>query len=114
LNPLITGPTGTGKSLLASAFAYEVCVRGYRVRYCRVSRLLKQISIGLANAKYEKMLDDLKEANLLILDDFGLERIDVSASRDLLEIIDDRYPFEKSVLFTAQLPVNKWVSVFHD
>ena len=44
---LVTGPTGTGKSLLASAFGREACILGYSVRCYRLPLLL----VELANAR---------------------------------------------------------------
>ncbi len=38
-NLLITGPTGTGKTWLACAFANQACRQGYSARYIRLPRL---------------------------------------------------------------------------
>lgn len=114
LNLIITGPTGVGKSFFCSAFGHEASVQGYKVKYYKTTRLVNELNLGLANAKYEKILSELKKIDLLILDDFGIEVFGVAASRDLLEVIDDRYNESKSTIFSSQLPVNKWVTVFKD
>ena len=51
--------------------------------------------------------------SLPILNDFGLDRLDVIYCRDLLEIMEDRYG-SGFVLITAQLPVAQWYGVFED
>lgn len=114
LNMIVTGPTGSGKSFISSALAHEACVQGYKVKYYRTTRLAKELSLGYANAKYEKIMGELKKCDLLILDDFGLEPLSLNAAQDLLEVIDDRYTFHQSTLFVAQIPVKNWQSIFPD
>ena len=45
--------------------------------------------------------------DLLILDDFGLEALQPTDRKDLLEIIEDRHKL-KSTLITSQLAVKHW------
>jgi DNA replication protein DnaC len=114
LNLIITGPTGVGKSFFCSALGHEASVQGFKVKYYKTTRLVNELNLGLANAKYEKILAELKKIDLLILDDFGIEVLSSAASRDLLEVIDDRYNESKSTIFSSQLPVNKWLTIFKD
>ena len=114
LNLIITGPTGVGKSFFCSALGHEASVQGFKVKYYRTTRLVNELNLGLANAKYEKILSELKKIDLLILDDFGIEVLSTAASRDLLEVIDDRYNESKSTIFSSQLLVNKWLTIFKD
>jgi DNA replication protein DnaC len=48
--------------------------------------------------------------NLLILDDWGPNRLNAEQRRDPIEIFDDRYA-TASTLVTSQLPVDKWHQV---
>jgi len=52
----------------------------------------------------------LTKANLLILDDWGPERLNADQRRDLMEIIEDRYN-NAAILITSQLPLAKWHDV---
>ena len=74
LNVLITGPTGVGKSYLASALGQVMCRRGLRVLYRRVPRLFDELALARADGSYAKLLARLARASLLILDDLGLGR----------------------------------------
>ena len=49
----------------------------------------------------------LVKADLLILDDWGPDRLTASQRRDLMEIVEDRYG-RGSTLITSQLPVDAW------
>ena len=45
--------------------------------------------------------------DLLVLDDWGPDRLSASNRRDLMEIVEDRYG-RGSILITSQLPVASW------
>lgn len=112
-NLIITGATGTGKTYLVSAFGNAACRKSLKVRSYRVNRLLTDLAIGRGDGSYNRLLNDLKKPDLLILDDFGMAPIDPGACRDLLEVVDDRHD-KKSIAISAQLPVAKWHSMFED
>ena len=112
-NLFITGACGTGKTWIASAFGNAACRLGKRVASHRVARLLDHLRAARTDGTWGKLLTTLKKPDLLILDDFGLDRLDAIHCRDLLEIIEDRYG-SGSVLITAQLPLVQWHSVFDD
>jgi DNA replication protein DnaC len=112
-NMLITGPCGTGKTFLASAFGNAACRRGFPVKSRRFSRLLVELQIGRGDGAWHKILEDLKKPRLLILDDFGLANLETLHCRDLLELIDDRHGIA-STMVVSQLPVSAWHGLFAD
>ena len=112
-NLIITGATGTGKTYLISAFGNAACRKGLKVRSYKVNRLLTDLAISRGDGSYNRLLNDLKKPDLLILDDFGMAPLTPSACRDLLEVIDDRHD-KKSITISAQLPVAKWHAQFED
>ena len=109
---LITGPCGTGKTYLASAFANAACRMGFTAKCFRLTRLLVDLQIGRGDGSWMKTLGEMKKPDLLVLDDFGLEGLEVVHCRDFLEVVDDRS--KKSILLTSQLPVSSWHGVFAD
>ena len=52
----------------------------------------------------------LPKTQLLILDDWGPDRLNASQRRDLMEIVEDRYEVG-STLITSQLPIDTWHDV---
>ncbi len=53
------------------------------------------------------MLKALAKTDLLIMDDWGPEKLTDYQRRDLLEIIEDRYE-RRSIIVTSQVPVDRW------
>ena len=106
-NLIITGPTGAGKSYLVCALGHSACLNGYKVSYRRTSRLLMELSVGRGDGRYEKLLKSFSKTDLLILDDFGLSKLNDVERQDLLEIVEDRYEV-RSTAIIGQLPVEKW------
>jgi len=107
LNVLITGPTGVGKSYLASALGQAACRHRQRVVYRRVPRLFDELALARAEGSYARLLARLAKTDVLILDDLGLGVATEAQRHDLLEVMEDRYGKTATVV-TSQLPVPKW------
>lgn len=112
-NVLITGPTGVGKSFLASALGQSAIRGGYRVLYRRVPRLFEELALARAEGTYSKMLADLLKHDVLVLDDLGLAIPKAAQRHDLLEVIEDRDGRAATVV-TSQLPISKWYAWLDD
>jgi DNA replication protein DnaC len=112
-NILITGPTGCGKSYLACALAHTACREGFTALYYRCSRLFYDLSIAEADGSYAKLLKTLSRAQILIIDDWGLEPLAAGHRRHLLEVIEDRYQ-AKATIIAAQLPQDHWHKLIGD
>jgi DNA replication protein DnaC len=107
LNVLITGPTGVGKSYLASALGQAACRRRQRVVYRRMPRLFDELALARAEGTYARLLGRLAKTDVLILDDLGLGATTETQRHDLLEVMEDRYGKTATVV-TSQLPIAKW------
>jgi DNA replication protein DnaC len=107
---LITGPCGIGKSWLGCALAQKACRDGYTVHYARVPRLFADLDLAHGDGRFARLFRMLVKVDLLVMDDFGPDRISASQRRDLMEIIEDRHG-RHSTLITSQLPVEKWHEV---
>ena len=102
-NLALIGPTGVGKSWLASALGHKACRDNRSVIYQRVPRLFEELALARGDGRHARLLRSLGRADLLVLDDWGLEPLDAAARHDLLEILEERYG-RKSTLVTSQLP----------
>ena len=106
-NLIITGPTGVGKTYLACAFAQKACREGYSTLYLRMTKLFEDLALAKGDGRYLKLLASFAKADLLVLDDYGLEPLGRDQRHDLLEILEDRHGL-KSTLVTSQLPIEHW------
>ncbi|MBX9569038.1 MAG: IS21-like element helper ATPase IstB [Candidatus Obscuribacterales bacterium] len=112
-NIFITGPTGAGKTYLACALAHSACRQGFSAVYHRASSLFDELTIAKADGRYKRMLAAIANKSLLILDDFGLEKLTVENRRDLLEIVEQRYG-NCSTVITSQFEVKLWHDIIGD
>lgn len=106
-NLLFTGPCGSGKTYLACALAHQACMKGCKVKYFRLSRLLLELAQTKADGSYSKALQSLSRLDMLILDDWGLEALKAAQRNDLMEIMDDRHDNSSTVII-SQLPTDQW------
>jgi len=112
-NILITGKTGSGKSYLACALGHQACINEYKVRYLNCLKFFNELKFSKAEGTYEKKINQLKKVNLLILDDFGLQVLDVQSRLSLLEILEDRYE-NSATIISSQVEPDKWYEVIGD
>jgi DNA replication protein DnaC len=112
-NIIFTGPTGVGKSYLASALGHQACMMGFKVRYFNMSKLFTSLKMSKADASYTKEINRLEKQDLLVLDDFGLHPVETALRLALLDIIEDRHA-KRSTIFVSQIPVNKWYELLGD
>ena len=112
-NIILTGPTGSGKSYIAQAYANKAMSMGYSALYLRVPRLMQYLQAIRGDEEYLKYLSNLKRINLLILDDFGVSPLKAAEARDLLEIVEDRVN-QSSLIVTSQLGIKDWHGYLHN
>lgn len=108
---LITGPTGVGKSFLACAIGFQACEYELKTIYFTANKLIDRLVFAKADGSYFKYIDAISRTKLLIIDDFGLKKIDNKQCTMLLDIIDDRHG-RGSTVITSQLPVKSWYDCF--
>jgi DNA replication protein DnaC len=106
-NLLITGPTGIGKSWLASAFVENACRHGFTATYVRAPRLVHDLAVSRGDGSYAQRLAKLAKLDVLAIDDWLLAPLTDGERRDLLEVIEDRTE-RRSTLIASQLPPTAW------
>jgi DNA replication protein DnaC len=112
-NAILLGPTGIGKSYLASALAEAACRKGFRALFTRVPRLTEELAVARASGAYGATLARFAKVDVLVLDDFLLAPMKDSERRDLLEVLEDRYD-RSSTIITSQLPTKTWHEALGD
>lgn len=112
-NLLITGPCGVGKTWLACALGHKACRDGKSVIYQRIPRLFAELELAHGDGRFPRLFRQITKADLLILDDWGPDRLTAPQRRDLMEIVEDRYQSGSTVI-TSQLPIDAWHNVIDE
>lgn len=112
-NILLCGPTGTGKSHLAHALAFEALKQGLSVWVRPAHRLLADLNAARADGGYGRRFARLCTLDLLVIDDLGLRPLSAQASEDLYEIIRERYE-RRSLVITSNRALHEWPDIFSD
>ena len=107
---LITGPSGVGKSFLATALGYQACLAGRKVLYINMHKLLEQIQLARVEGTIITFFEKTAESDLLIIDDYGMKILEGQQLLDFMELIEDRHG-RKSTIISSQLPVDNWYEV---
>lgn len=110
---LFLGPGGSGKSHLAQAIGQAAILQGHRVIYRETHRLLEELAEAVATGRRKQYMAQLAAAPLLIVDDFGMRKLPLTAAEDLLEIVMRRYE-RTSTLLTSNRPVEDWGRLLGD
>ncbi len=110
---LFLGPVGVGKTFLASALGHAACRAGHNVLFLRSDVMLKELHQSRADHSHEKALRRLLTPDLLIVDDFGLRRLDSQQSSDVYEVLIERHKHASTIL-TSNRSVDEWVALFDD
>ena len=110
---LFLGPGGLGKSHLAQAIGQAAILQGHRVFYREAHILLDQLADAVVEGKRKQFMANLTIVPLLIIDDFGMRKLPLTAAEDLLEIVMRRYE-RASTLLTSNRPVEDWGKLLGD
>jgi len=112
-NIVVTGPTGCGKTYIACALAQKACREGHRTLYFYAPKLFRALTMAHADGSIGKLLTKLARAQVLVVDDWGIPKINEQHHRDFLEILDDRQGLG-ATLMTSQFSVDDWHQTIPD
>jgi DNA replication protein DnaC len=110
-NWLLCGPTGVGKSHLATAIGYEAIKRNLTVMSVSASEMLTDLIAARADSSHGKLMHKILRCDLLILDDFGLRPMTEQGADDIYEIIHSRYE-RGSIIVTSNRSPAEWPDLF--
>jgi DNA replication protein DnaC len=111
-NILITGPTGVGKTYLATAIGEYACRSGFTCIFIGISVLIEKLLMTRADGTYLKYRERLIKTDLFIIDDVGLKKLPHEIVMDLHDVLEERQG--KATMFTTQLPLKNWKEIIDD
>ena len=110
---VVVGPVSVGKTFLAHALGHIACRHGYSVLALRADRMLKNLKHARLDNTYDAELRKLLAADLLLVDDFALDAMDLTESRDIYEIMIERHR-AGSMIITSNRGPDEWLATFAD
>jgi len=110
---LFVGPVGVGKSFLSQALGYAAVRTGHSVRFIRADAFFRTLAQSRVDHTLEKTFRSFISPDLLILDDFGLQKLTPQQSTDLYELIIARHR-QSSLVVTSNRAVEEWLGLFDD
>jgi DNA replication protein DnaC len=116
-NILLAGMSGTGKSHIAKALGLSACTANRRVLYSTSADMLARLNASLADDTLVVALKPYIRAELLIIDEIGLEQVErKEASRSGLvqKVLLPRYNDNRSTVITSNIPWEAWADYLDD
>lgn len=110
-NIVFIGPTGTGKSGLASGLLRQALLNGYRGRFYPAQDLLDELYASLADRSTSKLLYRLSQYDVLHIDELGYLTLNREQVNAFFKLMDMRYG-RKTTLITTNLDYDDWYELF--
>ena len=110
---IFMGPVGVGKTFLASALGHSACRAGKKVLFTRTDKMLRELMQSRADNSTDKVMRKYTSIDLLIMDDFGLKKMNHEQSSDLYELLIERHKRNPTVI-TSNRDVEEWIPLFTD
>jgi DNA replication protein DnaC len=110
---ILVGPVGVGKSFLAQALGYAAVRSGHSARFIRADDFLRTLAQARVDHTLEKAFRAFLVPDVLIIDDFGLQKMTAQQSTDLYELIIARHR-HSSFVITSNRAVEEWLGLFDD
>ena len=111
-NVILLGPSGVGKTYIASALTYAGCINDYRCRFTTAMNLINELNSSLSDNSMLRCMKKFIALDLLVIDELGYLPVDKQGTDLLFQIISNRYE-TGSVVITSNKPFKQWNEIFN-
>ena len=112
-NILLIGPSGVGKSHIASALGHHLISKGIRAKWFNANDLVQQLQLSKKELQLTQFMSRLDKFRALIIDDIGYVKKTDAETHVLFEFIAHRYE-SGSLIITSNQPFSQWDQIFPD
>lgn len=113
-NVLLLGPTGVGKTHLATGLSLKAIERGHRVYFLTLHDLVTKARLARERNRIHVLHTTILRADIFVLDEVGFQPLDQNDATFLFEAINKRYQAQKSTILTSNKSFGQWQEIFPD
>ncbi len=111
MNIVFYGPTGVGKTGLATGLLLKALENGYRGEFVRAQDLFDEMYASLADRSSARLVKHLARLDVLVVDELGYLNIKPEQANVFFKLMSERYG-KKATIITTNLGYDEWHNVF--
>jgi len=113
-NIVLLGPSGVGKTHLASAYAYKATQAGIKTRFITAADMMLQLATAKAQGRLQSYMNRaVLGPRLLVIDELGYLPFGRDEANLFFHVIAKRYE-RCATIVTSNLPFAQWASALAD
>ncbi len=106
-NIIFIGPTGVGKTGLASGILLKALQNGYRGQFVRAQDLFDEMYASLADRSSRKLVNRLARLDVLHIDELGYINVKPEQANIFFKLMEERYR-RRATIITTNLDYEEW------
>ncbi len=106
-NIVLVGPTGVGKTGLASSLLLKALHNGHRGLFVRAQDLFDEMYASLADRSSRRLINNLARVDLLVIDEMGYLNLRPEQTNVFFKLMEERY-LKRPTIITTNLEYEDW------
>lgn len=112
-NVIFVGGVGLGKTHLATALAYQACLKGHSVLFATAVDIVNTLAAAHTTGRLKPEMKKYLKPTLLCIDELGYLPLDKTGADLLFQIISQRYE-RGSIVLTTNRAFKHWPEIFNN